>query len=133
MTPKIKEMLKLQKQIGWKCKEPVDGVSDFIFCNREGNPHQQGTLNRALKRIVAAANDAAGNKGILLPNVHTHMLRKIFACNCIRKGLGLEEVATLLGHGDIQVTHQFYTIAKDLIAKDSDQKLIKELKRRGIL
>lgn len=134
ITPKIKEMLDLQKEIGWKCTQPVNGVSDFIFCNREGNPHQQGTLNRALKRIVSTANDEVGDKdGVLLPSMHMHMLRKVFACNQIRKGLGIEEVATLLGHSDIQTSHQFYLIAKDLIAKDQDKQLIDELKQRGIL
>ena len=53
--------------------------------------------------------------------------------NHIRMGYGIEEVAKILGHSDIQTTHKYYLVAKDLITKDSDKKLIEELKRRGIL
>ena len=133
ITPKIKEMLELQKRIGNKCKTSVDGISDFIFCTREGTPHNQGSVNRYLKRMVAKANDEAGDKGTLLPNMHTHMLRKTCACNHIRMGFDLEVVASILGHSDIQTTHKYYLVAKDLFKKDSDKEKIEELKRRGIL
>ena len=133
MTPKIREMLELQKKIGYPCKQTVDGISDFIFCTREGTAHNQGSVNRYLKRMVIKANDEVGEKGVLLPNLHTHMLRKTCGCNHIRMGYGIEEVAKILGHSDIQTTHKYYLVAKDLITKDSDKKLIDELKRRGIL
>ena len=133
ITPKIKEMLELQKQIGYKCTSSVDGLDDFIFCTREGTPHNQGSVNRYLKRMVAKANDEAGEKGVLLPSMHTHMFRKTCACNKIRQGYGLEEVAAILGHSDIQTTHKYYLVAKDLFKKDSDKEKIEELKRRGIL
>ena len=133
ITPKIREMLELQKQIGNKCTSSVDGLNDFIFCTREGTPHNQGSVNRYLKRMVAKANDEAGEKGVLLPSMHTHMFRKTCACNKIRQGYGLEEVAAILGHSDIQTTHKYYLVAKDLLKKDSDKEKIEELKRRGIL
>ncbi len=50
-------------------------------------------MNRYLKRMVIKANDEAGEKGVLLPNLHTHMLRKTCGCNHIRMGYGIEEVA----------------------------------------
>lgn len=133
ITPKIKEMLELQKQIGYKCTSSVDGLDDFIFCTREGTPHNQGSVNRYLKRMVAKANDEAGEKGVLLPSMHTHMFRKTCACNHIRMGFDLEVVASILGHADIQTTHKYYLVAKDLFKKDSDKEKIEELKRRGIL
>jgi integrase len=133
ITPKIKQMLELQKQIGYPCKVTIDGITDFIFCTREGTPHNQGSVNRYLKRMVAKANDEAGEKGVLLPSLHTHMFRKTAACNAIRRGFGIEEVAKILGHRDIQTTHRYYLVAKDMIANDKDQKLIEELQRRGIL
>ena len=133
ITPKIKEMLELQKQIGNKCTSSVDGLDDFIFCTREGTPHNQGSVNRYLKRMVAKANDEAGEKGVLLPSMHTHMFRKTCACNHIRMGFDLEVVASILGHADIQTTHKYYLVAKDLFKKDSDKEKIEELKRRGIL
>ena len=111
----------------------MDGLNDFIFCTREGTPHNQGSVNRYLKRMVAKANDEVGDKGTLLPSLHTHMFRKTAACNKIRQGYGLEEVAAILGHSDIQTTHKYYLVAKDLLKKDSDKEKIEELKRRGIL
>ncbi len=135
----IRKMLDRQRSFGLKCTHPVESeagpIDDFIFVNREGFPHGQDTLNRALRRIVENANDAADveHGQIQIPKFSSHKIRKTMACNAIRRGLGIEEIATLLGHTDIQTTHQFYLLAKDLIAADKDEKLVEELKRRGIL
>lgn len=35
----------------------VDGYTDIIFVNRFGNVQHQGTLNKALRRIIRDCND----------------------------------------------------------------------------
>ena len=40
-----------------KCNVSVDGFTDFIFINRFGKLQHQGTLNKALKRIIRDCND----------------------------------------------------------------------------
>lgn len=55
-----------------KCKVAVDGFTNFIFINRFGNLQHQGTLNKALRRIIRDCNDRqllkGGNNPVLLPN-----------------------------------------------------------------
>ena len=46
-----------QELNGLKCKVTVDGYTDFIFVNRFGNLQHQGTLNKALRRIIRDCND----------------------------------------------------------------------------
>ena len=60
MLPKVKEaFLKekaYQEEVETTCKAEVDGFSNFIFVNRFGNVQHQGTLNKALKRIIRDCN-----------------------------------------------------------------------------
>ena len=41
-----------QKAMSVECKATVDGYTDFIFVNRFGNVQHQGTLNKAIRRII---------------------------------------------------------------------------------
>lgn len=65
-----------------KCNMTVDGYSDFIFINRFGNVQHQGTLNKALRRIIRDCNDAQFEKGgsnpVLLPRFSCHSLRHLY-------------------------------------------------------
>lgn len=38
------------------CTKVVDGMTNFIFTNRFGNPHNPQAINRAINRILAAYN-----------------------------------------------------------------------------
>lgn len=56
MLPKVKEAFLMEKdfqtECGLKCSVSVDGYTDFIFINRFGGVQHQGTLNKALRRII---------------------------------------------------------------------------------
>lgn len=60
MLPKVKEAFlkekQLQEDFGIKCTATVDGYTDFIFINRFGGLQHQGTLNKALRRIIRDFN-----------------------------------------------------------------------------
>lgn len=43
---------KYQEENGIVSKSRIDGYEDFIFVNRNGEVQHQGTLNKALKRII---------------------------------------------------------------------------------
>lgn len=83
MIPEVKEAFLMEKayqefnQI--KCQSVIDGYTDFIFVNRFGNVQHQGTLNKALRRIIRECNDAQLSKGlknpVLLPKFSCHSLR----------------------------------------------------------
>ena len=71
-----------QETLGVECKATVDGYTDFIFVNRFGNVQHQGTLNKAIRRIIRDCNDEVLMKGeddpVLLPYFSCHTLRHTF-------------------------------------------------------
>lgn len=68
-----------QEENGIRCEATVDGYTDFIFVNRFGQPQHQGTLNKALRRIIRDCNDEVLQLGkhnpVLLPPFSCHILR----------------------------------------------------------
>lgn len=113
----------LQKIRGTKCKIMVDGYTDFIFVNRFGSVLHQGTLNRALRRIIRDCNNAQFNKDIvnpaLLPKFSCHSLRHTFTTRLVEKGVNIKVVQDVLGHKDVRTTLDIYTdVTKELKQKE---------------
>ena len=124
LTKEVLDMIKLQKKINEqqpKCCS-VDGIDDFIFVTRVGTPHRQDTLNRALRRIVAAANDEAEEGTVMLPRFSMHKLRKTACTNAVYSGASLEQIAKWLGHNDLGITSQIYSQARMDIQLDTSRK-----------
>ena len=46
-----------QKTLGISCQVQLDGYANFVFVNRFGNVQHQGTLNKAMRRIIRDCND----------------------------------------------------------------------------
>ena len=81
ILPSVKEALqmerKMQQEFDVKCSVSIDGYSDFIFVNRFGATQHQGTLNKAIKRIIRDCNDEVLLKSkekdpVLLPPFSCH-------------------------------------------------------------
>lgn len=51
----LKEEYEYQEENGF-CTATIDGMTNFIFSNRFGTPHNPQAVNRAIKRIVDAHN-----------------------------------------------------------------------------
>ena len=68
-----------QEESGIHCTVTVDGYTDFIFVNRFGECQHQGTLNKAIRRIIRDCNDEVlaknPNSTVLLPRFSCHTLR----------------------------------------------------------
>ncbi|MCH5299757.1 MAG: site-specific integrase [Ruminococcus sp.] len=117
MTKQVKRAFlmekKMQEQIGIVCTVEVDGYSNFIFCNRFGGLHHQGSLNKAYKRIIRDCNDAeflkSENPKVLLPNFSCHNLRHTFATRLCESGMNLKMIQDILGHVDVATTINIYT------------------------
>ncbi len=108
---------------GVRCNAVVDGYTDFIFVNRFGNVQHQGTLNKALRRIIRDCNDEVLAKGeknpVLLPRFSCHILRHTFTTRLCEAGVNLKVIQDTLGHADIETTMQIYADAtKDLKQKE---------------
>lgn len=110
-----------QKEAGIKCTARVDGFTDFIFVNRFGNTQHQGTLNKALRRIIRDCNQEILDKTkdkdnvILLPKFSCHTLRHTFTTRLCESGINIKVIQSVLGHADISTTLDIYAdVTKDL-------------------
>ena len=123
MLPKVKEAFMMEKayqeEIGLKCNVVVDGYINFVFINRFGGVQHQGTLNKALRRIIRDCNYEVLDKGkedpVLLPKFSNHSLRHTFTTRMCEAGVNIKAMQDILGHADAETTLQIYTDAtKDL-------------------
>ena len=124
MLPKVKEAFlmekELQEEFGIKCTAVVDGYRDFIFVNRFGNVQHQGTLNKALRRIIRDCNyevldHNSRDDVVILPKFSNHSLRHTFTTRMCEAGVNIKAMQEILGHADAETTMDIYAEAtKDL-------------------
>lgn len=112
---------KNQEEQGISCQVRVDGYTDFVFINRFGNVQHQGTLNKALRRIMRDCNQeilekADGKKDVvLLPRFSCHTLRHTFTTRLCESGINIKVIQDVLGHADISTTMNIYAdVTRDL-------------------
>ena len=114
-----------QEETGISCRATIDLYTDFIFVNRFGDVQHQGTLNKAIRRIIRDCNDEVllkvkGNsKPILLPPFSCHSLRHTFTTRLCEEGVNIKVIQDILGHKDISTTLDIYAdVTKDLKKKE---------------
>ena len=126
MLPKVKEAFlmekKYQEECGLESRAVVDGYRDFIFINRFGNVQHQGTLNKALTRIVRDCNfeilDKPHKKDtVILPKFSNHSLRHTFTTRMCEAGVNLKVMQEILGHADAETTMDIYAEATKELKK----------------
>lgn len=108
MTEEVKaafrEERRCQESNGRRCKIMVDGYTNFIFINRFGNLQHQGTLNKAIRRIVRDCNDMQLSKGrknpVLLPSFFCHSLRHTFTTRLVESGINIKVIQELCGKNE---------------------------------
>lgn len=121
MTDNVKEAFmqekRYQEEAGISCGVRIGTYTDFIFVNRFGNVQHQGTLNKALRRIIRDCNQAilekenSGKESVLLPRFSCHILRHTFATRLCEAGVNMKVIQDVLGHADISTTMNIYTDA----------------------
>lgn len=120
MLPKVKEAFLQEKQtqedFDIECNAVVDGYTDFIFVNRFGGVQNQGTLNKALRRIIRDCNYETmdkyeGNPPVLLPPFSNHNLRHTFTTRMCEAGVNIKAMQEILGHADVGTTMDIYAEA----------------------
>lgn len=127
MLEKVKEALYLEKEnqerFGYYCTAQVDGLDDFIFCNRFGGLHKPSGINKVIKRIVDDYNAKEELQAIrekreplLIPRFSNHIIRHTFCTRLCENETNIKVIQTVMGHHDIQTT-------MDIYAEVSEQKL----------
>ena len=125
MIESVREALLIEKayqeDMGIKSVATVDGYTDFIFVNRFGNVQHQGTLNKALRRIIRDCNEEIidSHKGndepVLLPKFSCHILRHTFTTRLCEADVNIKVIQSALGHSDVRTTLDIYAdVTKDL-------------------
>lgn len=112
-----------QKSAEISCRAKVDGYTDFIFINRFGDVQHQGTLNKAIKRIIRDCNDEellkCEDNPVLLPPFSCHSLRHTFTTRLCEKGVNVKVIQEVLGHRDFSTTMDIYTdVTKEFKQKE---------------
>lgn len=104
-----------------KCIDKIDGFTNFIFVNRFGKVQHQGTLNKALRRIIRDCNleiiEKSKNKEniLLLPRFSCHTLRHTFTTRLCESGINIKVIQSVLGHADVSTTLDIYAdVTRDL-------------------
>ena len=122
-----------QEKSGIKCSAVIDGYSDFIFVNRNGKTQHQGTLNKAIRRIIRDCNDEVllndENATVLLPHFSCHSLRHTFSTRMCEAGINVKVIQDTLGHQDISTTMNIYTDATKEMKKQEFESLDNYLKK----
>lgn len=125
----VKEAFLIEKEkqelLDLHCNVTIDGYGDFIFINRFGQTQHQGTLNKAIRRIIRDCNDEQflkdENPNVLLPHFSCHSLRHTFATRMCEAGVNIKVIQDALGHRDISTTLNIYTdVTKELKCSEFD-------------
>lgn len=126
---KQKENMDILESRGVNLNKVIDGYTNFVFINRNGNLQNPTLLNKTLFRIMRDCNDEVLEKSFdengditLLPRFSCHNLRHTFATRLIEKGTNLKVAQDVLGHTDIRTTMNIYVDATNDLKNREMQK-----------
>lgn len=117
-----------------KCSISIDGMTDFIFLNKNNSLYTASLLNASIKSIVKAYNKEAvknsekqRTKPFRLPNFTCHTLRHTFCTRLCEQESNLKVIQSIMGHANISVTMDVYAAATEDKKKESINNLSEKL------
>lgn len=124
----------LQRSAGFYCTAEIDGMTDFVFCNRFGNVHNPAAINRAIKRITENYNSKElvlakkeKREPVLIPHFSCHHLRHTFCTRFCENETNVKVIQAVMGHKDISTTMNIYADVTDETKKESFKNLSRNL------
>ena len=125
---------KNQRMFGYICNAEIDGLSNFIFCNRNGNIHNPASVNRVIKRIVSDYNakeiisaKREHRDPVIVPRFSCHITRHTFCARLCENETNIKVIQSVMGHKDIQTTLDIYAEVSDQKKSDVFQDLNKDI------
>jgi integrase len=116
------------------CIANVDGMTNFIFTNRLGNPHNPQSLNREIKRIVDAYNAEEVVKAkkqkrepVIVPRFSNHIFRHTFASRFCENETNVKVIQEVMGHSDVSTTMNIYAEVNNQVSKAAMDDLARNL------
>ena len=129
----LKSEYERQQEEGF-CVAEIDGMTNFIFTNRFGNPHNPQAVNRAIKRIVDTHNaeeevEAKKQKRepIMLPRFSCHIFRHTFASRFCENETNVKVIQEVMGHADVSTTMNIYAEANPEVTREALENLAKNM------
>ncbi len=129
----LKDEYERQSEEGF-CVANVDGMTNFIFTNRFGNPHNPAAVNRAIKRIVDAYNaeeevNAKKRKRepVLIPRFSCHIFRHTFASRFCENETNIKVIQEVMGHADVSTTMNIYAEVNQSVTRTANENLAKNM------
>ena len=110
----FQEEYEMQEEEGFSQIE-IDGMSGFIFTNKNGNLHNPSCVNRAIKRVYEAYNDEEvmvaekeKREPNLIPHFSCHHMRHTFCTRMCEQEANVKVIQSIMGHKNIQTTLDIY-------------------------
>lgn len=104
-----------QKKDGF-CYYELEGMSGFIFSNKNGSLHRPHCINAAIKRIYESHNareiiDAKreNREPVIIPHFSAHHLRHTFCSRLCESEMNVKVIQQIMGHKNIETTLDVYT------------------------
>lgn len=129
----LKDEYDRQQEEGF-CVENVDGMTNFVFTNRFGTPHNPAAVNRAIKRIVDAHNAEEEIKAkkekrdpVMIPRFSCHIFRHTFASRFCENETNVKVIQEVMGHADVSTTMNIYAEVNEDVTRASLENLAKNM------
>ncbi len=108
MTEKVEECFRviLQRRVRLSIEPLVDGVSGFLFLDKNGMPMVAMHWEKYFQHVVQKYNRIYKHE---LPKITPHVCRHTFCSKMARKGMNPAKLKYIMGHSDIDVTYNTYT------------------------
>ena len=108
MSDEVRECFKaiLQKRGNPPVEPIVDGVSGFLFLDKNGMPKVAMHWEKYFQLSLRKHNSIYKQE---LPKITPHVCRHTFCSKMARKGMDPAKLKYIMGHSDISVTYNTYT------------------------
>lgn len=137
LMKKVKEVLTeerdRQEKYGIRCRSVIDGMSGFVFSNRDGEIHNPSSINKEIKRIVDDHNSSEvvkaareNRKPVVIPYFSCHITRHTFCARLCENGTNIKLIQQIMGHSDIRTTMDIYAEVTKAKAHSAFQELNEE-------
>ncbi len=108
MTDEVSECFRriIEKREGITCRQAIDGIDDFLFLSKHGQPMDAARWQDIFTNIHRKYSGMAGET---VPKVTPHICRHTFCSKMAKKGMNPKTLQYIMGHSDINITLNTYT------------------------
>lgn len=122
-----------QKKEGF-CVYELEGMTGFVFSNKEGNLNHPQCINRAIKRIYEAHNarevivaKREQREPVIIPHFSCHHLRHTFCSRLCENETNIKVIQEIMGHANVETTLDIYAEVNESKKQETMEELSKKI------